>query len=349
MQMLAKLPVRRWWYLMPIIFITYSLAYLDRANYGFAAAAGIESDLGITKGTASLIGALFFLGYFFFQVPGAIYAVKRSVRKMIFFSLILWGFCAAATGFVSNIPMLMAIRFTLGVVEAAVMPAMLIYISNWFTKTERSRANTFLILGNPVTVLWMSIVSGYLIRAWGWREMFIIEGIPAVLWAVCWWILVRDKPSEVSWLNEQEKETLQKVMDSEQSHIKPVRNYGEALRSCNVIMLCAVHALWSIGVYGFMMWMPSILKNAAQMDIVAVGWLAAVPYLAAIILMLTVSWLSDKFESKAFYLAIITDCRYRFLWFVDGGQPGVLALLPAAGDCRGVHVRALWPVLRAHS
>lgn len=198
MQMLAKLPARRWWYLMPIIFITYSLAYLDRANYGFAAAAGIESDLGITKGTSSLIGALFFLGYFFFQVPGAIYAVKRSVRKMIFFSLILWGFCAAATGFVSNIPMLMAIRFTLGVVEAVVMPAMLIYISNWFTKTERSRANTFLVLGNPVTVLWMSIVSGYLIHSWGWREMFIIEGIPAVLWAICWWILVRDKPSEVS-------------------------------------------------------------------------------------------------------------------------------------------------------
>ena len=291
MQMLAKLPARRWWYLMPVIFITYSLAYLDRANYGFAAAAGIESDLGITKGTASLIGALFFLGYFFFQVPGAMYAVKRSVRKMIFFSLVLWGFCAAATGFVSNIPMLMVIRFTLGIVEAAVMPAMLIYISNWFTKTERSRANTFLILGNPVTVLWMSIVSGYLIQSWGWREMFIIEGIPAVLWAICWWILVRDKPSEVSWLNAQEKQVLQQAMDSEQ-----------ALRSRNVIMLCAVHALWSIGVYGFMMWMPSILKNAAQMDIVAVGWLAAVPYLAAICLMLTVSWLSDKFQNRKLFI-----------------------------------------------
>lgn len=337
MHMLAKLPARRWWYLMPIIFITYSLAYLDRANYGFAAAAGIESDLGITKGTASLIGALFFLGYFFFQVPGAIYAVKRSVRKMIFFSLILWGFCAAATGFVSNIPMLMAIRFTLGVVEAAVMPAMLIYISNWFTKTERSRANTFLILGNPVTVLWMSIVSGYLIQAWGWREMFIIEGIPAVLWAVCWWILVRDKPSEVSWLNEQEKETLQKVMDSEQSHIKPVRNYGEALRSRNVIVLCAVHALWSIGVYGFMMWMPSILKNAAQMDIVAVGWLAAVPYLAAIILMLTVSWLSDKCQNRKLFiwpLLLIAAIAFFGSWLV-GNQAFWLsyALLVIAAAC----------------
>ncbi|QFG76887.1 hypothetical protein DMB90_17545 [Raoultella planticola] len=177
-------------------FITYSLAYLDRANYGFAAAAGIESDLGITKGTASLIGALL-PGYFF---SGSRCHVRRKTQraKMIFFSPVLWGFCAAATGFVSNIPMLMVIRFTLGIVEAAVMPAMLIYISNWFTKTERSRANTFLILGNPVTVLWMSIVSGYLIQSWGWREMFIIEGIPAVLWAICWWILVRDKPSEVS-------------------------------------------------------------------------------------------------------------------------------------------------------
>ena len=171
---------KRWWYIMPIVFITYSLAYLDRANFSFASAAGINEDLGITKGISSLLGALFFLGYFFFQIPGAIYAERRSVRKLIFVCLILWGACASLTGMVSNIPMLAAIRFILGVVEAAVMPAMLIYISNWFTKTERSRANTFLILGNPVTVLWMSIVSGYLIEAWGWREMFIIEGIPAV-------------------------------------------------------------------------------------------------------------------------------------------------------------------------
>ncbi|MBF4211939.1 MFS transporter, partial [Pseudomonas donghuensis] len=91
--------------------------------------------------------ALFFLGYFFFQIPGAIYAERRSVRKLIFICLILWGACASLTGVVNNIPALAAIRFILGVVEAAVMPAMLIYISNWFTKSERSRANTFLILG----------------------------------------------------------------------------------------------------------------------------------------------------------------------------------------------------------
>lgn len=83
--------VKRWWYIMPIVFITYSLAYLDRANFSFASAAGITEDLGITKGISSLLGALFFLGYFFFQIPGAIYAERRSVRKLIFICLILWG------------------------------------------------------------------------------------------------------------------------------------------------------------------------------------------------------------------------------------------------------------------
>ena len=127
---------KRWWYIMPIVFITYSLAYLDRANFSFASAAGITEDLGITKGISSLLGALFFLGYFFFQIPGAIYAERRSVRKLIFICLILWGGCASLTGIVHNIPALAAIRFILGVVEAAVMPAMLIYISNWFTKSS---------------------------------------------------------------------------------------------------------------------------------------------------------------------------------------------------------------------
>jgi MFS family permease len=135
---------------------------------------------------------------------------------------------------VHNIPALAAIRFILGVVEAAVMPAMLIYISNWFTKSERSRANTFLILGNPVTVLWMSVVSGYLIQAFGWREMFIIEGVPAVIWAFCWWVLVKDKPSQVNWLAESEKAALQEQLEREQQGIKAVRNYGEAFRSRNV-------------------------------------------------------------------------------------------------------------------
>ncbi len=299
----TKLPApSRWWHIMPIVFITYSLAYLDRANYSFAAAAGINEDLGITKGMSSLLGSLFFLGYFFFQIPGAIYAEKRSVRKLIFLCVLLWGACATLTGLVSNIPMLIIIRFTLGVVEAAVMPAMLIYISNWFTKSERSRANTFLILGNPVTVLWMSVLSGYLIQALGWREMFILEGFPAVLWAFYWWKTARDKPQQVSWLTQQEKDDLNEIMVNEQKNIKPVRNYAEAFKSRNVILLCAQYFCWSIGVYGFVLWLPSIIRGASNMGMVETGWLSSVPYLAATIAMITVSWLSDRMQNRKLFV-----------------------------------------------
>lgn len=292
----------RWWRIMPIVFITYSLAYLDRANYSFAAAAGINADLGITKGMSSLLGSLFFLGYFFFQIPGAIYAEKRSVRKLIFACIFLWGIFASLTGMVSNIPMLVIIRFSLGVVEAAVMPAMLIYISNWFTQSERSRANTFLILGNPVTVLWMSVLSGYLIQAFGWREMFIIEGVPAILWAFFWWRTARDKPSQVNWLSQTEKETLDKILSDEQKNIKPVRNYREAFKSRNVILLCAQYFCWSIGVYGFVLWLPSIIRGASNLGMVETGWLSAVPYLAATLAMILVSWASDRMHNRKLFV-----------------------------------------------
>lgn len=297
----TKLASRRWWYLMPIVFITYSLAYLDRANYGFAAAAGMADDLNISKELNALIGSLFFLGYFSFQIPGAIYAQRRSVRVLVFWSLILWGACATLTGIVSNANWLLVIRFLLGVVEAAVMPAMLIFLANWFTRGERSRANTFLILGNPVTILWMSVVSGYLIEALSWRWMFIIEGAPAIIWAAFWWWLVRDKPREANWLSTADKDALENALAKEQIGIKPVKNYAEAFKSTRVILLCAQYFCWSIGVYGFVLWLPSILREGSSMGIVEAGWLSSVPYLLAIVTMLAVSYFSDKLlNRKAF-------------------------------------------------
>jgi len=293
---------KRWYRLIPVAFITYSLAYLDRANFGFAAAGEMAKDLHITAATSSLLGSLFFLGYFFFQIPGAHYAANKSAKKLIFWSLILWGALAAATGLVNNIPLLMIIRFMLGVVESAVMPAMIILLSRWFTKKERSRANTFLILGNPVTILWMSIVSGYLVNAVGWRWMFIWEGLPAIIWAFFWWRLVNDKPANATWLAEEEKRSLETVLQKEQQAIKPVKNYAAAFKSKAVILLCLQYALWSIGVYGFVIWLPSIIKAAPQMSIVETGWLSSLPYAFAIIGMITASYFSDKTLNRKIFV-----------------------------------------------
>jgi sugar phosphate permease len=303
----------RWYRLLPVAFITYSLAYLDRANFGFGAASGMAEDLHITPAMSSLLGSLFFLGYFFFQIPGAHYAAHNSAKKLIFWSLILWGGLATATGLVSDATLLIVIRFMLGVVESAVMPSMLILLSNWFTKAERSRANTFLILGNPATVLWMSVLSGYLINALGWRWMFVLEGLPAVIWAFCWWRLVADKPEEVNWLSPQEKTALADQLRAEQQGIKPVKNYAEAFRSKTVILLSLQYALWSIGVYGFVMWLPSIIKAAPDMNIVKTGWLSAVPYVLAIIGMLAASYFSDKTQNrKAFVWPFLLIASFAF-------------------------------------
>ncbi|MEX2235055.1 MAG: MFS transporter [Cyclobacteriaceae bacterium] len=182
------------------------------------------------------------------------------------------------------------------------MPAMLILLSRWFTKSERSRANTFLILGNPVTILWMSILSGYLIDSVGWRWMFIIEGLPAIIWAFFWWRLVSDRPKDANWLTPDEKKALEAQLQKEQQGIKPVKNYGEAFKSRVVILLCFQYALWCIGVYGFVMWLPSIIKAAPDVSIVATGWLASVPYLFAIISMLTASYFSDKTLNRKMFI-----------------------------------------------
>jgi sugar phosphate permease len=292
----------RWLRLIPIVFITYSLAYLDRANYGFAATGGMAKDLAITPAISSLLGSLFFLGYFFFQIPGAIYAENRSARKLIFWSLILWGVLAAATGLATDVNLLIAIRFMLGVVESAVMPSMLILLSRWFTKAERSRANTFLILGNPVTILWMSILSGYLVASTGWRGMFILEGVPAVIWAFFWWRLVSDKPADAKWLTADEKQALHAELAREQLGIKPVRNYGHAFKSRVVILLSMQYFLWSIGVYGFVMWLPSIINSAPDITIVDTGWLSSIPYGFAIIAMLLASYFSDKTLNRKIFV-----------------------------------------------
>lgn len=285
---------QRWRRLIPIAFVTYSLAYLDRSNYSIGVAGGLKEDLGITAGWAGLLGALFFAGYFIFQIPAAIYAEKRSVRRLIFWTVLLWGVFATAQGFIPWLWLLMIDRFALGIVEAAVIPAMLIFLMHWFSKRERGRANTFLILGNPITVMWLSAASGYLIEATSWRAMFILEGIPAIIWAFVFRAMVQDHPQQAHWLNEAEKTVIVDRLEHEQEEIAPVSGYAEAFRSRNVVVLSAQYLLWSVGVYGFVFWLPTILKAGSDRGIGAIGALSAVPYAAAAIAMLVVSNRSDK-------------------------------------------------------
>jgi sugar phosphate permease len=148
----------------------------------------------------------------------------------------------------------------------------------------------------------MSIISGYLLQAFNWRLMFIFEGVPSIIWAFFWLKLVNDRPKEAKWLSENEKLALEEELKKEQEELAPVKDYRAAFKNKTVVLLSLQYALWSIGVYGFVMWLPSIIKAAPNMSIVKTGWLSSVPYILAVILMLVASHYSDKMLNRSAFV-----------------------------------------------
>jgi sugar phosphate permease len=289
---------RRWLYLMPVVFVTYSLAYLGRSNFGFGAAAGLATSLHITESRAAFLASAFFLGYFLFQVPAATYAVRRSATKLVFFALISWGIFSALTGVIRSYWLLVVDRALLGVAESLILPSMLILLCNWFTRAERSRANAVLILGNPVTVTWMAAVTGYLIRAAGWQMTFILEGVPSVLWAFVWMLVARDRPGQVRWLPKESSAQLAEALKQEQASLPEYKNLGATLRLPGVPILCLQYLSWSFGMYGLTLWIPAMLLSGSARGIEVIGILSAAPFLLGVILLLVVAALSDRAQSR---------------------------------------------------
>src|SRR6185436_13889847 len=174
----------------------------------------------------------------------------------------------------------------------------LIFIGGWFARSERSLANSFVTLSTPVTVLWMSIVSGYLVHAFGWRWMFILEGVPASLWAIGWWVLVEDRPSRARWRTPAESAAVEAQIAAEQGGMAPVRNYAEAFRTPVVMRMAVLYFFWGLSLFGFVLWLPTIIKESGSANIVRTGWLSAGPYVFATILMPVVSVLADRARDR---------------------------------------------------
>ena len=326
-------------FLLPVVFATYSLAYLDRANFGFGAAAGLSRTLGITESRTALLGALFFLGYFAFQIPGMLWARRTSPTRLVFLALLVWGVLAALTGVIRSFTWLAVDRLLLGVAESIVFPAMLLLLTRWFTRKERSRANTGLLLGNPFTVLWMSAITGYLIQRFGWQRTFIYEGLPAIAWAFVWIAVVRDSPRNAGWLPAVEADALQAAIDEERpaGPVATLRDVGQALLRGDVLLLSAQYFCWSLGAYGFVLWLPTIVKQGAGLGMGKTGLLTAVPYVLAVALMLIVSHLSDRSLRREIFIwpALLLSGAAMLCSFFFASQIFTMAFacLVLAGGC----------------
>lgn len=324
--------------LMPVAFVTYSLAYLDKSNYSIGSAGGMAHDLGLSSGMDSLIAASFFLGYFLFQIPGTIYAERHSARRLVAWSTVVWGLLASLQGLLSNPGELIATRFLLGVVEGAVLPSMVMLLGRWFTKGERGRANTLLILGNPVTVMWLSAGSGALVQWLDWRAMFVVEGLPAVVWGLLCLRLIHDRPADARWLAEDDRDALRSALRQEPGPHSPgsTDGYRAALSSRPVLVLAAQYFFWSLGVYGFVFWLPSIIEKGSGEGIGTTGLLTAVPYAFAAATMLLNSRFSDRSGRRNVavwpWLVLGAVALYGS-YLAEPGFAGSFVLLIVAGLC----------------
>ncbi|HEX4792761.1 MAG TPA: MFS transporter [Humisphaera sp.] len=302
---------RRFLLVLPLAFVTYSLAYLDRVNIGFGEAGGMSKTLNLRGDQFAFFSASFFFGYVLFQIPGASYAAKHSSRKLLFVALILWAAIATLTGLLTNYWLLLIDRFLLGVVEGVVLPALLVYLTHWFNRRERSLANSLLIQGNPVTVAWASVVSGYLVQYFsshpifglaGWQTMLVAEGLPTLLWAGIWWKAARDYPRESKHLTREQIHAIETSLEEEQRNVKHVKDFRAAARDPQVIILCLQYLTWSIGIYGLTMWLPVILKSGSSAGVAKVGLLNAIPFVIGAITMAAVSWASDRLQTRKVFV-----------------------------------------------
>jgi sugar phosphate permease len=292
----------KWLKIIPVAFVMYMLAYVDRINVGILMPY-IQKDLHASASAAGDIAGIFFVGYMIFQIPGGILAAKWSAKKIVFILMLLWGVVSTATGFVHTEGQLKLLRFLLGVAEGGVWPAVLVLLANWFTGKERARANGFWMACLPVSAMVMAPISGVLLKYFDWKTVLIIQGIPPIIWAFVWYALVIDKPKDAKWLPKEEKDSLIKQLAVEQGNSVKSEGYLAAFKNKTVWGLVLMYFFWMTGFYGYTLWVPSVVQTFSK-DPVTIGWLTAIPFTCALIGMCVNSWWSDKRLNRVQHVAI---------------------------------------------
>lgn len=306
------IPKLRWLRIVPPILITCIISYMDRVNIAFAMPGGMDDELGITASMAGLAGGIFFIGYLFLQVPGGKLAVYGNGKKFIGWSLLAWAVISVLTGLVTNQYQLLFLRFALGVSEGGMLPVVLTMISNWFPDKERGRANAIVIMFVPIAGILTAPLSGWIITAWDWRMLFLVEGALSLVVMTLWYLTISNRPQEAKWISQAEKEYLVKTLHDEQLLIK-----GKTVRNASLRRVLGDRIMWQLilvnffyqtGIYGYTLWLPTILKGLTHGDMEQVGMLAILPYIGAIFGMLIISTLSDRTGKRKVFVALPLAC-----------------------------------------
>jgi MFS transporter, ACS family, tartrate transporter len=299
------------WRLAPLLMACYFVAFLDRVNVGFAALS-MNQDLGFDSTIFGLGTGIFFIGYFFLEVPSNLVLEKVGARRWIARIMFTWGMISAAMALVWNEPSFYVARFLLGAAEAGFFPGVVLYLTYWFPAQHRARMVGLFMAAVPVSGVIGSPLSGWLLGLdgtlglHGWQWLFILEGLPSMLLGVVVWRYLIDRPSQAGWLTAAERARLEESLARERAHRESVRTYrlGEALANGRVLALGLLYLGLVTGLYGVTFWLPQIVKGFGGLSNLEVGFIVALPTLLSAIAMVAWTRHSDRTRERPWHVAL---------------------------------------------
>jgi sugar phosphate permease len=319
------IPKDRWLRIVPPMIVIYIIAYMDRMNISFAMAGGMNQDLGITATISGLAAGIFFAGYLVLQIQGGQVAERGSAKKFILWTIIGWGGASFLTGFVQNGWQLLAMRFLLGVAEGGIWPAILVSISNWFPEEECGRANAFFMSSLALAAVITSPLTGWIVAVFNWRYVFFIEGALSLALIFVWVPMFSDRPEDAKWISPEEKEYLVQRLCMEREGFKKRETvtvtYTQLMHDYNLWKLTVIYFCNQVGQYGFLLWLPTILKALTKSGMAKIGFLAAFPYLVALPGLYIFSVLADKHMNRRLWTGL-TECGFALFCLLAALFPG---------------------------
>jgi ACS family tartrate transporter-like MFS transporter len=298
------------WRLVPLLFFLYVVAYVDRINIGFAALQ-IRSQLRLSDAGYGFAAGVFFAGYVLFQLPSNIALERIGARRWIAALMVTWGVISSCMIFVRAPWHLYVLRFMLGSAEAGFFPGIVFYLKGWFPATTRARTVALFSAAGPMSAVIAGPLSGTLLGLHqaglaGWQWMFLLEGVPAVFLGIGVYLYLTNTPSDAHWLSSEERAWLVSAV-SEKCEIPQVR-IGSGIRKVftdiHVWLLVFVYFGVNFAGYGITFWLPSLIRGLSGVGTVSIGLLSAIPYAAALIVMVLAGAHADKSGEHRWHIAV---------------------------------------------
>lgn len=314
--------------ILPVLFICYVIAYLDRVNVGFAKLDMLH-DLGFSEAVYGLGAGIFFLGYCSAEVPSNMMLARFGARRWLTRILLSWGIASACMFFVRSAGSFYAMRCIVGAAEAGMFPGAIYYLTQWYPAARRGRILSLFMTAQPVTGVIGGPLSGWIMQSWrgtlglaGWQWLFLVEALPAVIMGLIFAWVIDDRIADARWLTEDEKQVLEAALQRDQMRKQALPSFRAVLGNGRVWLLGAITFTSVMGLYGVGFWLPSIVKATGIQQPLHIGLLTAIPYALTIVAMYFVGRSSDRTGERRWHLA----------WCTAIGGVGLIVSTLAAGN-----------------